>query len=277
MKICYVDEAGCTGFLPAANSNIQPAIVFVAIAFDYSRLHRLTESFLTLKQKFYPGLFPNRKRFLSGILGEVKGADVRKQIVVGNRNQRRHSLGFLDGMLKILIENEVSIFGRIWIKAVATPIDGRALYTSSIQSICAIFQHYLTATNDLGMVLLDSRWQTVNVQVAHSIFTQKFRFSGDAFDRIVDLPGFAHSDNHAALQICDLVASALVFPISTFTYCTGQVTGLHVQPKYEFIKNRYKGQLYERQYRYKEASGRWRGGLVVSDGIAKRHGGFLFN
>ncbi len=153
---------------------------------------------------------------------------MRKQVVVGARNQRRHSFGVLDGIMKILIDNEVSLFGRVWVKAIGVPIDGRALYTSSIQSICAIFQNYLTATQDLGMVLLDSRWQTVNVQVAHSIFTQKFRFSGDAFDRIVDLPGFAHSDNHAGLQICDIIVSSLIFPISTFTYCSGHVTGIHV-------------------------------------------------
>jgi Protein of unknown function (DUF3800) len=276
MKICYVDEAGCTGMLPSAATDIQPPIVFVAVVIDYSAIHQLTESFLTLKQKFFPGLFPNRRRFLSGILEEIKGADLRKQAIVFSRNSRRHAFGFLDGVLKIVELNNASIFGRVWVKGIAKPIDGRALYTSSIQSICSVFQNYLADTNDFGVVILDSRWQSVNVQVAHSIFTQKFRFFGDAVDRIVDLPSFAHSNNHAGLQIADLIASALLFPISTLTYCSGHVTGLHVQPRYLMIKERYKSRLHSCQYRYKEASGRMRGGLVVSDDLAHRHGGLLF-
>jgi hypothetical protein len=240
-------------------------------------LHRITESFLSLKQRFFPGLFPNRKRFLSGILGEIKGADIRKQAIDGSRNNRQHAFGFLDGVMRIVDDNDISIFGRVWVKAIAKPIDGRALYTSSIQSICSVFQNYLNEAQDLGMVLLDSRWQAVNVQVAHSIFTQKFRFSGDALDRVIDLPGFAHSNNHAGLQMADLIASALLFPVSTLTYCSGHVTGLHVRPRYVMIKDRYKLRLYTRQYRYKEASGRMRGGLVVSDDLMHRHGGLLFS
>lgn len=276
MKLCYVDEAGCTGMLPSANTNIQPVMVFVGAVFDYNRLHRVTESFLQLKQRFFPGLFPSRARFLAGILGEVKGAELRKQVIAGNRNQRRHAFGFIDGVNRIIADNDIWLFGRIWVKGIASPIDGRALYTSSIQSICSVFQNYLTLNNDLGTVILDSRWQNVNVEVAHSIFTQKFRMSGDALDRIVDLPSFAHSNNHAGLQIADLVASAMLFPISTLTYCTGHITGVHVQPKYSLIKERYKITLRNQQYRYQEASGRWRGGFAVSDPIAHRHGGLLF-
>jgi hypothetical protein len=277
MKICYVDEAGCTGMLPSANTNIQPAMVFSAVAFDYSRLHRITESYLSLKQRFFPALFPRDvKRFLSGILNEIKGADLRKQIVEGGRNQRRHAFGFLDGVIRILEDNDVQIFGRIWVNGIAKPIDGRALYTYSIQSMCSIFQNFLDETRDFGMVILDSRWQSVNTQVAHSIFTQKFRFSGDSLDRILDLPGFAHSNNHAGLQLADLIASAIVFPMTTLTYCTGHVTGIHVQCRYSLIKDRYKIGLSARQYRYKEANGRMRGGLIVSDDLAHRHGGLLF-
>ncbi len=190
-------------------------------------------------------------------------------------SNRRHANGFLDGVMRIVDDNEVSIFGRVWVKGIAKPIDGRALYTSSIQSICSVFQNYLNDTGDLGVVILDSRWHSVNVQVAHSVFTQKFRHSGDALDRIIDLPSFAHSDNLAGSQIADLIASALLFPLSTYTYCSGYVTGLHVQPRYIMIKDRYKSRLYARQYRYKEASGRIRGGLVVSDDLAQRHIGAL--
>lgn len=277
MKICYVDESGCTGVLPTATSSIQPAFVIAAIIVDYGKLHAVTESFLQLKQRFYPNLFSaDRRRFLAGILEEIKGSELRKLIVHGSRNQRRHTFGFMDGVFNILERDTVLVTGRVWVKEVATPIDGQAVYTFSIQSIYQVFQEYLRAANDLGIVVLDSRWQHVNRQVAHSIFTQKFRMSGDAFDRIIDMPAFAHSENHAGLQIADLLASGVIFPMATYTYCLGSINNLHVQPKYSRIKDRYKDRLGRLQYRYAEASGRRRGGIIVSDALGKKSGSLLF-
>ena len=277
MKICYVDEAGCTGWLPAAVTDIQPVLVFAAVFFDYSRLHQITESYLRLKQRFFPGSFPAEgNRFLSGILSEIKGSDLRNAISNGHRNTRRHRLGFLDGVIKIIEENEIQLMGRVWVKGISVPINGRSVYTFSIQAIYQVFQHYLTRQNDFGSVVLDSRWLSANRQVAHSIFTQKFRLAGDMYDRIVDLPAFAHSDNHAGLQIADLIASAYLFPMSTYTYSRGHVTGVHVQPGFERIKRRYRLPLRDAQYRFQEASGRWRGGITVADMLEHRSGGLLF-
>jgi hypothetical protein len=263
--------------LPSATSDIQPAFIVAAVMIDYSHLHRATELFLQLKQRFFPGLFPSdRRRFLAGILEEIKGADLRRAVAVGGRNQRRHAFGFLDGVFQILRSSESLIHGRAWIKGIGKPIDGKAVYTFSIQSIYAVFQEYLRATNDLGVVVLDSRWQQVNKEVSHSIFTQKFRMSGDAFDRVIDLPAFAHSENHAGLQLADLLVSAILFPMATYTYCTGHVTNIHVQPKYSLIKERYRGPLKDLQFRYREASTRRRGGITVSDTLSQRPGGALF-
>jgi hypothetical protein len=278
MKICYVDESGCTGMLPSPTSEIQPAFIVAAIMLDYGRLHRVTESFLQLKQRFFPKQFPaSRRRFLAGILSEIKGSDLRRSVAHGGRNKRRHAFGFLDGLFQILEDNQVTVLGRAWIKGIALPIDGVAIYTFSIQSICAGFQEYLRQTNDLGVVTLDSRWHQLNQQVAHSIFTQKFRMSGDALDRIVDLPTFAHSDNHAGLQIADMLASALLFPMAANAYCAGIVTSVHVQPQYSLIRDRYGSRLRSLQFRYNEASMRRLGGIVVSDSLRHRSGARLFS
>ena len=277
MKICYVDESGCTGALPNATTQIQPVLVISGIIFDYGRLHAATESFLQLKQKFFPNLFSQqRKYFLTGILSEIKGSELRSGIAHGSRNQRRHIFGFLDGVMKIISDNNAQILGRAWIKGIGVPIDGRAIYTFSSQSICSTFQEYLRATNDLGTVIFDSRTQSLNRQVAHSIFTQKFRLSGDAYDRIIDLPTFAHSENHAGIQIADLIASAFLFPMATYSYCMGHIQSVHVQPQHRLIKNRYGQEIQQLQYRYQEASGRTMGGIVVSDSLTHRSGSYLF-
>ncbi|MGE0651473.1 MAG: DUF3800 domain-containing protein [Alphaproteobacteria bacterium] len=83
-----------------------------------------------------------------------------------------------------------------------------------MQSLCESFQKSLERSDDIGFITADSRTHTLNLNVSHSIFTQKFKRSGDEIDRIVDLPGFAISDNHAGLQICDLLSSAFLFPMS---------------------------------------------------------------
>jgi len=51
---------------------------------------------------------------------------------------------------------------------------------------------------------------------------------------------------------------------------------MHPDPKYHVIKDKYRVWLKNLQYRYKEASGRSRGGIIVSDALNKRPGGELF-
>jgi hypothetical protein len=130
--------------------------------------------------------------------------------------------------------------------------------------------------NDLGIVIVDSRVKRLNTQVAHSIFTQKFKSSGDLYDRIVELPTFAHSDNHAGLQIADHLCSAIITPIAIQTYCVGHVNNVHVRADYADIKTQYKDRIRAMQHRYQEANGRWRGGLTVSDAISQIGGSALF-
>lgn len=156
------------------------------------------------------------------------------------------------------------------------PINGTSIYTYSIQSIYTSFQNYLTKAEDIGFVIADSRLKQLNSQVAHSIFTQKFKGTGDSYDRIVELPAFSHSDNHAGLQIADTVCSAIVTPMAMHTYCTGYVFSAHVRPGYDKIQEMFSDRCRALQYRYTEASGRNKGGFVVSDGIGKRPGGLLF-
>jgi hypothetical protein len=278
MKICYVDEAGCTGTLPSATSDIQPVLTIVSIIVDYGSLHDLTAQFLQLKQRFFPKSFPqDRRYFLAGILSEIKGSDLRKNIASHSRNPRRHAFGFIDGVFSILEQNNALVHGRVWVKGVGSIFDGKAVYTYSVQSIYSVFQMHLTSVQDFGIVTLDSRWQQLNSQVSHSVFTQKFRMSGDAYDRIIDMPSFAHSENHAGIQIADLLASAVLFPMATHKYCQGHIQSVHVKNEYALIHDRYKDRLKKLQYRYTEANGRWRGGITVSDALGERSGNLLFS
>jgi len=275
VKICYVDEAGCCGALPSANSDVQPVLVVAGLIIDYTRLHEATKELLHLKHKFFPGASPSNTTYLGRILGEVKGADLRRDFCCGRRKNRA-TKGFLNGVLNICGNADARLVGRIWIKEPGASFDGRSVYASSLQAIAEYYHDYLARADDLGMIVADSRTASLNSQMSHSIFTQKFKSSGDDFDRIIDLPTFGHSDNHAGLQIVDALCSAIIFPIAAHTYCTGLIRSVHLRPKYAELKAQYIEKIEAMQHRYKEASGRWRGGLVVSDAMTKRSGKLFF-
>ena len=91
--------------------------------------------------------------------------------------------------------------------------------------------------------------------VSHSIFTRKFSLAAPGYQHLVELPTFGHSENHAGLQVCDIVCSALLYPIACFAYCTGQVNNVHVQPRAANMRRRYGQRLKALQYRYQHPCG----------------------
>jgi hypothetical protein len=164
----------------------------------------------------------------------------------------------------------------VWIKALGSPCDDRSIYTFSVQSICSDFQNLLEGVGDSGIVIADSRTPTTNAWVAHSIFTQKFKTAGDCYPRLLEMPTFGHSQNHAGIQIADLLCSALLFPMATRCYCYGHVQNVHVDRAFEVLVARYGNRLMSMQHRYEDDRGRRVGGFTVSDSLTRRPGGVLF-
>ena len=105
----------------------------------------------------------------------------------------------------------------------------------------------------------------------------KFSQVARRYERLVELPTYGHSENHAGLQICDIICSALLYPIACVAYCTGHVNNVHVQPRAVDLRHRYGQQLKALQYRYRNpVTGVFTGGLVVSDTIGRRSGSSMF-
>lgn len=268
MYICYVDEAGCTGALPSPSSPIQPVFLLVGVALQQSRLHALTRDFLTLKRELFPGFIRPGSAVLDQIVMEIKGGEIRRQIRSNSRNERRHAVRFLERTTRLLEQHDGRIFGRLYVKGIGEPINSASIYTFSVQDICTHFQRFLEQNAESGVVIADSRRKGENARVAHSVFTQKFKALGDPYDRILEMPVFGHSENHAGLQIADAVVSGLLFPMATFAYCTGYVNSVHVHPNFGEVRRRFGNRLKALQYRYNQDA-KWRGGIAVSDGLAK--------
>lgn len=277
MWITYIDDAGDSEQLPNATTDmVTPVFAIGAVAFEQACLHDVTMDFLALKRRFFPHLQPATPHLLDWVRPEIKGAELRKMARSRSRNERRTASTFIEQVIRLLESKGAKVFGRVWIKGIAAPIRKEAILSFSIQDCCATFQQLLAATGDTGLIVVDSSSPRLNAGVSHSVFTQKFQAIGDAYDRIVEMPTFGHSENHVGLQIADILASGLLFPIATHVYCTGTVTSVHVNPRYSNLKTRFAPRLKLLQHRYYGTDGRRRGGIVISDGLGARSGGAFF-
>lgn len=278
MYICYVDEAGDSASVPNSTAIVCPVLVLAGVIIRQVDLHPLTIDFLNIKERFFPALMAGC-RPLGQILLEIKGSEVRRTIrTAKGRNETRHAVGFLDKVVGLLEAYNARIVARILVKKVGRAINENNLYTSYVQALSACFHRYLEANNSTGVMIADARFPHQDQAVAHSIFTQKFKRTGDDYSRILEMPTFGRSVNHAGIQIVDIIASGILFPIAVHTYTTGHIDNVHVSPKFDLIRKRFGNRIKALQFRYKdhETGGRMRGGVTVSDEINQRSSAFMF-
>jgi hypothetical protein len=252
-------------------------MVIAGLIIERSALAPLTIDFLQLKSRFYSGKLNLAGPYLERVLVEIKGADIRRDIRSERRRERSHALSFLYAVMGLLETHKVKLSARVWVKGIGEPFDYVPVYTHSIQAIYSDFEHYLNARNGMGFVIADSRSKPQNANVSHSIFTQKYKTSGDSYSHIVEMPTFGHSDNHVGLQLSDLVSSAFLYPMATYAYCSGAVTSVHVQEGHKVLRKHFGRRLKALQYRYEDLENRWRGGIVVNDRIGKRSAILMLN
>jgi Protein of unknown function (DUF3800) len=252
MHVAYVDDAGDVQTVPAAHTAVPPILAFGAVALRAESLPQLTRDFLALKRTHFRGRMSSH-HLLDDVLVEIKGADLKAMIRESHR-KRRIAFRFCTDLLDLLDASDARVFGRVWVKQVGVPLDGRAVNTFSIQAMCHTFQDMLANRNDEGLMVIDSSTPGLNAMVSHSIFTQRFRAAGDQYERLVEMPTFGHSKNHVGLQIADIIASGLVTPMAAEAYCTGHMTGVHVHARYREIKQRYAPRLRVLQHRYQDGA-----------------------
>ena len=267
--ICYIDEAGCSAPLPARKTDIQPLLVVAGLVIQQDALPLITREFLALKRAYFPGSFTSRHP-LDDVREEIKGSDLRSAIRKKG-HKARTQLRFIDDTLGLLERYSCRVLATIWVKGIAMPFKSRETYTQSVQYACKAFQSFLNHKNSQGFVVADFRTTQLNDQVAHSIFTQKYRAKGDPFDRVIELPTFGVSNNHVGLQLTDVLCSALLFPIASSVYCFGHVSGVHVNGRDLVARRRYSKRLKNLQFRVDSGWSVW-----VSDKHQKRLSADLF-
>lgn len=280
MYVCYLDEAGEPGVFKSAHKDSQPVFVLLGIIFPISQLRNLTSEFIDLKRKHYPSKYPAASSWHDAILTELKGSELRKTFTKNARAERQ-AKQFLTELLALIQKFDGKIIGKLSVKQPDAPGNAIGLYSSSMQNICRSFQGFLEEKDSQGIVISDSRDFQQNGLSSHSIFTQKFRGAasgGDAYPRIIDMPTFGESKNHAGIQIADLLASAMIFPMAAHAYCDSLgFPNKHVQGKYSRIRDAFRDRISSLQYRYVTEGGQRCGGITVSDAFGRQHGGILFS
>lgn len=217
MQLCYVDESGTTETFVRTDGAQQPVVVVAGVSLPECDLTRITHEWIDLKTRFHPEFKRTGNGWLDPILKEVKGAKLRKGFRDGaSPRERKRAIGMLDGTIKLLERHDAKILGRVWVKRLDSEINERGIYGSSLQFICRAFNSSLPK-DERGMVVVDSQTYRHNHQLAHSVFTQRFAKKPKHLG-LVDMPVFGHSDNHAGLQIADLLASAILAPIACSVY-----------------------------------------------------------
>ncbi|HGM5587125.1 TPA: DUF3800 domain-containing protein [Pseudomonas putida] len=272
MHICYIDESGDSQPIQNDVDNQQPMLIVAGLFVDAQRISRITDEFICLKRQFYPKLFKNERHALNVLLREIKGSELRSDIrrKPANHPIVEHHFKFIDGVLAICKAHDIKLVARVWVKQYGQALVDQSIYTITAQHIAKRFQHFLIDRESRGMIIADFRDPARNSYVAHSIFTQKHKLGrgGDAYPSIEEAAVFGISDNHACLQIADLICSTILYPMAGRTVCDGPFDNVHTHRNYDAIVQRYSRRIKALQYHCSE-NGQRRWGVTVQD----PHGG----
>lgn len=275
LYLCYVDESGDGQTVHPSTPEAPPVMVIGGIIVEESALRSLTWDFIALKKQFRPTL-RNAVRLSEVIRTEIKGSNVRAHLRNGNRNQVRLAHGLIDKLLTALERHDCRVLAKICVKQDGVANAEDAMYGASVASLCAHFEDFLAGREECGVVILDSRTKSKNVDNVHCVTTRKLRAGGDLMPHVAESPVFGHSDSHIGLQIADLLISAVLFPAACATYAEDLTWNTHCHPAYAAIRERHCPRVGDLQHRYRTVTGKWTGGVVVSDRRRGRSAAELF-
>lgn len=272
MQLCYVDESGKAETLETTDPSQQPVIVIGGVSFPEHELTQVTHQWLELKRQYFPGIKSRgQSGWLDAILVESKGTSLRKGYKANaTRRQRKHAFGLLDGTLRLLEQHDGHVIARIWVKSIGVSNNDMAVHSSSLQFICSAF-HSQLADDERGMVVVDSQTYEHNYRLAHSVFTQRFG-SRPTHERLVDMPVFGHSDNHAGLQIADFICSGLLAPMAASVFA-GAYDGwnVHCHSSFLDLRDDFGARLERLTFEFMSPKrGKLTRSVVVDDPIGKR-------
>lgn len=277
MLFCYVDESGTCEPYDPADSGSTPVFVVAGISVPAAQQKSLTMGYVRLKKEFEPQLQHSDRTLSDLIKFEIKGSKLRRDLRSdrGGRNARRRALGYLDKTVRLLEEHGCRIIGKVIVKTGDRPLDDKREYPKAVQEMAVSFDSQAAASRTSGIMILDSRTKVKNEGNVHGITTRRFRQGGDFYPNLIEAPVFGHSDTHVPLQIADILASGIIFPIACLEF-TETADNVHRHENYRLIKDLLGARLAHLEHRYVNRDGVNRGGFQVIDPVQRRGTHLLF-
>lgn len=235
MLLAYVDESGDEQ--PLRTETDPPVLVLAAVIVDHDQVKSLVWKFLQLKKTFNDSLKTKDVKLSELIRFEVKGSELRKDIRTAGRRNRRRAFRFLDSVLKLLAEHQATVMAEVLIKGQQPP--SRWAYASAVAALAQRFETQLAAADTQGCMILDARTKAKNTPSVHRITTSRFKSGVDQVPHLIESPTFGHSDAHVVLQLADLIASALLFPMACAAYCGCLIYNVHLNEEFADVRQRY--------------------------------------
>jgi len=273
VHLLYLDESGGVE-PPDGHPSATPAMIVLGVMVAADAVWSLTSDFMDFKREYFPTRFPGEPS-CDDILNEVKGARLLHQTRSNSRDSRRHADHVRTGLLELVSRFDCRVVGRVWIKRPGERLEPDHTYSHSVLDIASQFSRYLEGRNSLGLIFADGRSERQDKMLAQSIFSAKYGSAGDPCPRVPELPGFVNSQNHAGIQIADMLASMITLPMVAAAYGVSPGT-IHDSPRYAEVRDKHGESLKGLQFRYFDEVGRSRGGIVVSDAVAARPSSLLF-
>jgi hypothetical protein len=260
--LAYLDESGDEQ--PLRTETDPPVLVLAAVTVDHQQVKSLVWDFLQLKKTFNDSLTNGGIRLSDVIKFEVKGSELRKDIRSAGRRNRRRAFRFLDSVLKLLEKHQATVMAEVFVKGEKPP--SRWVYSNAVAALATRFEKQLAAADTQGCMILDARTKSKNTPNVHRITTSRFKSGGDQLPHLIESPTFGHSDAHVVLQIADLIASAILFPMACSAYCGCLIHNLHLNDEFAAVRSRYASKIRQLE-RCFDVSGKGFGGVRVTDSL----------
>lgn len=267
MQLCYIDESGDEQ--PLVGREAPPVLVIAGLVVAEANRRDLIWDYLQIKKRYESQQLHSGSQLSELIAHEIKGSDLRADLRKGRRRTVRRAIGILDSVIGAMEARHATLVGYIHVKKDgAGPRAG--VYPEAIAKIAEQFEAQLRAADTNGMMILDARTKFKNVPSVQTITTRQFRSGGDTLRHLAESPVFGHSDTHVLLQVADLIASALLFPMACGAYCDDVLGNAHPHPSYDQLRTRYGERLRRLEHWYVDDDGRRRGGVIVFDTRKRR-------
>ncbi|WP_228028217.1 DUF3800 domain-containing protein [Chitinibacter fontanus] len=212
MHICYIDEAGCPGYLPANNTEIQPVLIIAGLALPKEALDSIGRQFIKIKQQYlYGESRPNSRH--EDALNELKGAELRRAIREGIKAEADKAHKLAHQLLETLIAHGAELYGQVIIKVTDDKFNGTRLYAEAMMRIAKNYHQLLDKELSNGLIVADFRGSEINGKVAQPISLAMWE-QKNTFPRFELPPTFGNSNSHVGLQIADIIISTLLMPLA---------------------------------------------------------------